>query len=71
MTDEAKREAVKHQDSKRSDTWADDQNWADDQKRRSYYYDDSSGYEKFDPELEDDESETTEEDVPGEEDELT
>lgn len=65
MTDEAKREAVKHQDSKRSDTWADDQ------KRRSYYYDDSSGYEKFDPELEDDESETTEEDVPGEEDELT
>jgi hypothetical protein len=24
-------------------------NWADDQKRREYYYDDAHGYEKYEP----------------------
>lgn len=30
-------------------------NWAEDQAERGYYYDDSHGYEKFDPDAEDDE----------------
>ena len=29
-------------------------NWADDQKRREYYYDDAHGYEKYEPSLEED-----------------
>ena len=27
--------------------------WADDQQNRGYYYDDAHGYEKFDPEADD------------------
>ena len=30
-------------------------NWADDQKSREYYYDDAHGYEKYEPEEEEDE----------------
>ena len=26
------------------------ENWAEDQKRREYYYDDAHGYEKYEPE---------------------
>lgn len=33
-----------------------DGNWAEDQKERGYYYDDSHGYERYDPESEDDEA---------------
>lgn len=29
--------------------------WAEDQKRRSYYYDDAHGYEVYDPENDEDE----------------
>ena len=29
--------------------------WAEDQKKHDYYYDDSHGYEVFDPEAEDEE----------------
>lgn len=29
--------------------------WEDDQLERSYYYDDAHGYEKYDPDREDDE----------------
>ncbi|HQZ95589.1 MAG TPA: hypothetical protein PLP21_04680 [Pyrinomonadaceae bacterium] len=32
-------------------------NWAEDQKDRGYYYDDSHGYEVYDPDTEDDERE--------------
>lgn len=28
----------------------DEDNWSVDQERRSYYYDDAHGYEKYDPE---------------------
>ena len=31
-----------------------DGTWEEDQKEREYYYDDSHGYEEFDPEEEDD-----------------
>ena len=34
-----------------------DDTWADDQTSRSYYYDDSHGYEVFQPENESDDSE--------------
>ena len=30
------------------------ENWAEDQKRREYYYDDAHGYEKYEPESEED-----------------
>lgn len=33
----------------------DSDNWKSDQDEREYYYDDSHGYEKFDPDSEDDE----------------
>lgn len=29
-------------------------NWAEDQQRRNYYYDDAHGYEIYNPEIEDD-----------------
>jgi hypothetical protein len=37
-----------------------------DQKEHEYYYDDAHGYEEFDPELEEDESEDLEEKSGGE-----
>jgi hypothetical protein len=30
------------------------ENWADDQKRREYYYDDAHGYEKYEPSSDED-----------------
>lgn len=32
-------------------------NWAEDQKEKSYYYDDSHGYEIYDPEQDDEDDE--------------
>lgn len=34
--------------------------WADDQQNRGYYYDDAHGYEEFDPEADDDETDADE-----------
>lgn len=36
---------------------ADDSAWANDQKNRSYYYDDAHGYEIYDPEKDEEEEE--------------
>ena len=33
-------------------------NWAEDQKEHEYYYDDAHGYEEFDPEADEEDSET-------------
>ena len=30
-------------------------NWSDDQQKRGYYYDDAHGYEKYEPDTEDEE----------------
>ena len=38
------------------------ENWAEDQQTRGYYYDDSTGYETYDPD--DDESEEDAEETP-------
>ena len=55
MTDEAKPETTaKQKQSKRTE------NWAEDQKERGYYYDDAHGYEKFDPEGDEEEIEADE-----------
>ena len=35
-------------------------NWEEDQKERDYYYDDSHGYEDFDPEVDEQEDESEE-----------
>lgn len=35
----------------------DDGSWAEDQEKRGYYYDDSHGYEDYDPEDEDEKEE--------------
>lgn len=51
MTDEAKPESPKRKAPPRT------QCWAEDQKERSYYYDDACGYETYDPETEGDEEE--------------
>ena len=34
---------------------SDEANWENDQKRRSYYYDDAHGYEVYNPDEEDEE----------------
>jgi hypothetical protein len=58
MTDEAKPdEPAQPKLPKRND------NWAEDQQERGYYYDDACGYETYDPEV-DDEEEDVEEDDP-------
>jgi hypothetical protein len=36
-------------------TESDEANWENDQKRRSYYYDDAHGYEVYDPDEADEE----------------
>jgi hypothetical protein len=46
MTEEAKRRGGEPKVSKRTETWADDQ------QTRGYYYDDATGYETYDPEAE-------------------
>ncbi len=33
--------------------------WSDDQQARGYYYDDAHGYEKYEPEKDDDDERTT------------
>lgn len=40
---------------KRGDTETLEDSWAEDQQEKSYYYDDSYGYEVYDPDEEDDE----------------
>lgn len=35
-------------------TEREDQTWKDDQDRRGYYYDDAHGYQKYEPETDDD-----------------
>ena len=55
MTDEAKSDAdAKRKEPKRTE------NWAEDQERRGYYYDDASGYEKYDPKSDGEADETDE-----------
>ena len=55
MTDEAKPQDEKSKALKRTGTWAEDQ------QTRGYYYDDATGYEKYDPEDEcEEEAEETE-----------
>lgn len=34
-----------------------DSSWSDDQKKRSYYYDDAAGYEIYDPEKDEEDEE--------------
>ena len=52
MTDNERQETDKKQtDVEQTETWAEDQ------KARKYYYDDATGYEKYDPAEDDDETE--------------
>ncbi|MEQ1921468.1 MAG: hypothetical protein ABL952_03065 [Pyrinomonadaceae bacterium] len=37
----------------------DSSNWSDDQQTRGYYYDDAHGYEKYEPEKDEDDERTT------------
>ena len=56
MTDEAKPPGKKDRVLKRTETWAEDQ------QTRGYYYDDAAGYEKYDPEADDEKESETDED---------
>ena len=47
MTEKERSKVEKDKVIKRTETWADDQ------QTRGYYYDDAAGYEKYDPEAED------------------
>ena len=59
MTGDAKPQNEKTKIPKRTETWAEDQ------QNRSYYYDDATGYEKYDPEDdESDESDDKDEEAP-------
>ena len=56
MTDEAKPEGRRGKVLKRTETWAEDQ------QTRGYYYDDAAGYEKYDPEADDEKEPEPDED---------
>ena len=56
MSDTPKPEDAKGKVLKRTETWAEDQ------QTRGYYYDDAAGYEKYDPEADDEKESETDED---------
>ena len=50
-------EAVEKEISPENDDNEDADNWSKDQREKSYYYDDSYGYEVYNPDEDDDEDE--------------
>lgn len=63
MQNDSSKQGEKEAD-KEADKEPADNNWAEDQKERGYYYDDAHGYEQFDPESDE---ETEENDLDGSE----